>query len=77
MTEKELQEKKELQIKIGQKIKSIREDLGIEAQRLASRCDIEKSTLSRLEAGNTNPTIYTLSKIAKALDIELQDLVKI
>lgn len=70
-------EKKELQLKIGQNIKSIREDLGIEAQQLASRCDIEKSTLSRLEAGNTNPTIYTLSKIAKALEIELQDLVKI
>jgi len=40
-------------------------------------CDFEKSNMSRLEAGNTNPTIYTLYKISLALEIELVDLLEL
>ncbi len=43
-------------------------------QDLASRCDFEKSSLSRLEAGRTNPTIWTLYKIASAMNISVAEL---
>lgn len=46
-------------------------------QDLAAKCNIEKSNLSRLEAGGTNPTIYTLFKIAECLDISISELTKI
>ncbi len=68
-------DKKQLQIAIGKRIKSIREEKNISQQDIAGLCNIEKSNFSRLEAGNTNPTIYTLSKIAEHLGVSLKDLV--
>lgn len=70
-------DKKNLQIKIGKRIKLLRENNNISQQELAFLCDFEKSNMSRIEAGNTNPTIYTIYKIAKALDDSLSFLLNI
>ena len=43
-----------LHIKIGKKIKEIRELKDISQQDLAARCNFEKSNMSRLEAGKVN-----------------------
>jgi transcriptional regulator with XRE-family HTH domain len=67
----------EFQHKLGKRIKALREMKGISQQELASMCDFEKSNMSRLEAGRTNPTVVTLLKICDALSIDLQDLVNI
>lgn len=39
--------------------------------------DIDATNISRIEAGRTNPTIYTLYRIAQALEIPLETLIKI
>ena len=69
--------KKDLQKCIGDNIREIREKQNVSAQELASRCNFEKSTMSRLESGNTNPTIFTLYKVSEALEVELQELVQL
>lgn len=69
-------DKDDLQRAIGKRIKELRESKNIAQQDLAAACNFEKSNMARLEAGNTNPTIYTLKKIAENLEIELTDLVK-
>lgn len=63
-----------LHIKIGKKIKEIRELKGISQQVLAAKCNFEKSNLSRLEAGKVNSTISTLEKVSKALEIDIVEL---
>lgn len=63
-------------IKIAQAIKRIRLEKGLSVQELAYRCNIERSNLSRLEAGRTNMTVKTLCTICKALEIELSDIIK-
>ena len=63
-------------IKIAQTIKRIRLEKGLSVQELAYRCNIERSNLSRLEAGRTNMTVKTLCTICKALEIELSDIIK-
>lgn len=68
--------KKELQSLIGNNVKKARARKDISAQELASRCNFEKSTMSRLEAGNTNPTIFTLHKICQALEVKMEEIVK-
>jgi transcriptional regulator with XRE-family HTH domain len=45
-------------------------------QELAFLCNFEKSNMSRIEKGKTNPTILTLQKISKALKVPLEDLLK-
>ncbi len=69
--------KKELQTAIGKRVKELRESKNIPQQDLAGLCNIEKSNFSRLEAGNTNPTFYTLCKIAEHLNVSISELVRI
>jgi transcriptional regulator with XRE-family HTH domain len=68
-------DKKQLQIAVGKRIKKLREDRNISQQDIAGACNIEKSNFSRLEAGNTNPTLFTLQKIAENLDVDLSEIV--
>ena len=43
--------------RIAMNIKAIRQSKGLSIQEIAYRCDMERSNLSRLEAGKTNMTI--------------------
>ena len=63
----------QLYLKVGQKIRKIREDKGISQQELADRCNFEKSNMSRIEAGKTNLTLKTLLIISKVLTVPLKD----
>lgn len=70
-------DKEQLQLAIGKRIKMLREDKKIPQQDLAAKCNLEKSNLSRLEAGGTNPTLYTLKRIADNLEISLCEIVNL
>lgn len=61
---------------ITSRIRSIRIYKKLTVQEVAYRCDIERSNLSRIEAGRTNVTLKTLCMICNALDIKLSDLIK-
>lgn len=65
-----------LQVKIGKRIRALRESKNLSQVDLAYACNFEKSNMSRIEAGHTCPNIYTLYKIAQQLEIDLSDLVK-
>ena len=67
----------QLFIKIGDKIKELRELKNLSQQDSAALCNFEKSNMSRIEAGRTNLTIKTLFKISNALKVPLKDLVSI
>lgn len=67
----------EVYIRIGERIKKLRQEKGMSQQTLADECDIESPNLSRIENGNTNPTIKSLWKISNALGVKLKDLVDV
>ena len=67
----------EMYMLIGERIKKLRQSKGMTQQMLADECDIEKPNLSRIENGNTNPTVKSLWKISNALGIRLKDLVDV
>lgn len=67
----------EMYILIGARIRKLRQDKGMTQQALADECDIEKPNLSRIEKGNTNPTVKSLWKISNALGVRLKDLVDV
>ncbi|CAA0172974.1 helix-turn-helix domain-containing protein [Tenacibaculum maritimum] len=68
--------KEQIQLDIGKRIRDLREKKGVSQKDLAYSCGFDKSNMARLEMGRTNPTIYTLKKIAENLEIKLTDLVK-
>ena len=61
---------------LGQQIKRIRMAKKLKQSDLAAAIDVEKTNLSRIEAGRTNPTLYTLLKISKALNVSVAELVE-
>ncbi len=69
--------KEQLQQKIGEKIKEIRESKMISQQNLAAMCNFEKGNMSRIESGRTNPTIETIYKISQALGVKMVELIDI
>lgn len=69
--------KEQLLVQIGNRIRFLREQKNISQQDLAAFCNFEKANMRRIEAGRTNPTVYTLHKISQALDISLSELIDI
>jgi transcriptional regulator with XRE-family HTH domain len=69
-------ENKEILIKLGARIKAVRKVKELSQQELAALIEFEKSHMSRLEKGGTNPTYLTLMKVAKALDISISELLE-
>ena len=68
---------KEFLVKIGERIKTLREKRKMEQQDLAAACNFEKSNMSRIEAGGSNMTFRTLLKISRALNVKVKDLVDV
>lgn len=58
---------------IGEKVKTIREKKKLSLRQLATIANINHAYLSRVENGKVNPSIETLSKIAKALNCDVAD----
>lgn len=59
------------------KIKKLREKLGVSQEKLARLADVSNSTIVNIEAGKQqNPTVETIKKIAKALGVSIEELVK-
>ncbi len=61
---------------ISAQIKRLRQDRNLTVQELAYRCDMERSNLSRIEAGRTNLTVKTICTICNALDVTLRDVIR-
>ncbi len=70
-------DKKELLVKIGQRIREIRESKGVHQAELARRCERESSWMARIEMGNINSSAYVFYRIATALEVKLEELFKI
>ncbi len=64
-------------VNIGKNIKRLREKEGISQDKLSKLADISSNTVAKMELDdNPNPTIETLRKIATALNVEVDDLIK-
>ncbi|HHE6470065.1 TPA: helix-turn-helix domain-containing protein [Providencia rettgeri] len=65
---------KKINIKIGQKIRLLRQARDLSLNELSRISGISKAALSKLESGDSNPRIDTLESIAIALRFPLSDL---
>ena len=61
---------------LANNIKKLREAKGLSQEKLARLADVANNTLIKMESGeNKNPTLDTLKKVAKALDVSVDDLI--
>ncbi|WP_341221603.1 helix-turn-helix transcriptional regulator [Polaribacter atrinae] len=68
--------KDNLLITLGKRIQELRESKGFSQVDLAGKMlgKFDTTNISRIESGRTNPTIFTLFRIAEALEIPLQQI---
>ena len=58
-------------------VKRLREAKWLSQEKLARLADVANNTLIKMETGeNKNPTLDTLKKVAKALEVSVDDLIK-
>ena len=62
--------------KLGENLKRIRTEKGITQGDIARALEIDKSFVSNIENGKTNPTLATIAKIAKAIGVSVDELLK-
>ncbi|MRI00867.1 helix-turn-helix domain-containing protein [Kriegella sp. EG-1] len=76
----ELKQKRDnLLLSLGSHIQTIRESKGLSQVDLAARMlgKFDTTNISRIESGRTNPTIFTLYRIATALEVPLEKLMEV
>jgi len=62
---------------LSKNLRKLREQKGLSQDRLAKLADIANNTIIKIEQGeNQNPTLDTLKKLAKALAVSVDDLIK-
>jgi transcriptional regulator with XRE-family HTH domain len=61
---------------LAENLRKLREKKGLSQDRLAKLADVANNTIIKIEQGeNKNPTLETLKKIAKALEVSIEELV--
>ncbi|MCG2700075.1 helix-turn-helix domain-containing protein [Candidatus Parcubacteria bacterium] len=64
-------------INIGENIKKYRNKLGLSQEDFAKKSDVKYTTLTKIESNVIKkPSVMIMSKIAKALNTTIEDLLK-
>ena len=62
---------------LGQKIRKLRQKLGLSQDDFARKADVSYTTLTKIETSVIKkPSVFVVSKIAKALNVAIEDLIK-
>ncbi len=61
---------------LGLNIKFARMKKGISQEELAELADTSRTTISFIETARQNPTVLKVIDIAKALDVDINELIK-
>ncbi len=62
---------------IGKNIKRLRQEKGLSQDKLSKLADLSLNTVVKIELDESpNPTIETVQRIAKALEVSVDDLLK-
>lgn len=66
----------DLRVVVGLNVQRIRREQTLSQEELSFRSGVTRSYLSGLEAGRRNPTILSLAKIANAMGVTVEDLIR-
>jgi len=62
--------------KLGENLKKIRTEKGITQIEVARRLNVDRSFVSNIENGKNNPTLSTITSLAKVLNVSTSELLK-
>lgn len=62
--------------KVGSRIKELRRALELSQEKLALKAEVDRTYLAGVEQGKRNPSIKSLEKILKALEVSFGEFFK-
>jgi transcriptional regulator with XRE-family HTH domain len=65
---------KEELIKLGERVRIVRQNKGLSLQDVADKIGKDRQSIQRLEKGGFNPSYIYLLEICKGLDVEIKEL---
>ena len=68
---------KKLLSDLGLQIRHFRSQAGLSQEKLAFKCDLDRTYIGSVERGERNISIINLAKIAEALEIKLHELLNL
>jgi transcriptional regulator with XRE-family HTH domain len=66
----------DLRERVGLNVQRLRQAAGLSQEECAHRAKVHQTYLSGVERGVRNPTVMVLAKIAKALGVEADELLR-
>lgn len=63
-----------IQVEFGQRIKSLRQSLGISQEKFALRIGMDRTYYASIESGKRNVSLRNIKKIAEGLNVTLSEL---
>ncbi|WP_338378806.1 helix-turn-helix transcriptional regulator [uncultured Flavobacterium sp.] len=71
-----MKEKSKILIKFGERVREVRIEKGLSQEQLAHIADVHRTYIGMIERAEKNITLINIEKIAKALDINITELLK-
>ena len=65
-----------ISLKRGENIRRIRLTKDMTQGDLCRKLEVDRAYMSNIESGKKNPTLSTIERIAKALNVSIEDLMK-
>ena len=66
--------KTEVLLKFGLRLKEVRKANGLSQEKLAEQANLHRTYIGMIERAEKNITLINIEKIAKALNVEVKDL---
>jgi transcriptional regulator with XRE-family HTH domain len=64
-----------VQQKLGKKLQALRKEAGISQEKLGELTGLDQTYISGIERGKRNPSLRSIEKLAKALNVNVSELV--
>ena len=63
----------DIKLKIGQRIKELRKDLGLSQESLAYKAEVDRTYVTDVENGRRNISVEILERLIRALEISFSE----
>lgn len=67
--------RKEFTQKLSERLREVRKEKKLTQQELAEKAGLHLTYVGHLELGKYHPTVFVMWKVAKALDVSMNDLI--
>ena len=64
----------EIEEKFGERLKELRKERGLSQEFLSKKAGLDRTYEGKIERGQKSPSLNTIGRLAKALEVDLEEL---